>query len=171
MFNKKIDNFEDLFCHQLSDLRNAEYQLTQALPKMAEAATDPALKQGFQTHLKETEQQLATVDGIFESLGWERDDVTCQAMKGLIKEGEEAVKEFEKGALLDVALIIAAQKVEHYEISGYGSACALAKKLGLADVQTKLRAIEEQEAATDKKLTQAAMTINEDAASYADAAE
>ena len=171
MFEKKIDNFEDLFCHELSDLRNAEMQLTKALPKMAKAASNPDLKAGFEQHLKETEQQLATLDEIFESLGWEPEKITCEAMKGLIKEGDDAVEEFEAGALLDVALIIAAQKVEHYEISGYGSACALGKKLGLTDVVTKLRAIEEQEAATDKKLTAAAMNINEEAASYAEAAE
>lgn len=171
MFNKKIDNFEDLFCHQLSDLRNAEYQLTKALPKMAKAASNPELKAGFEQHLKETEEQLATVDRVFEMLGWEAEDVTCQAMKGLIKEGDEAIDEFEEGALLDVALIIAAQKVEHYEISGYGSVCALGEKLGLTEAVKLLRQIEEQEAATDKKLTAAAMKINEEAAEYADAAE
>lgn len=171
MFEKKIDNFEDLFCHELSDLRNAEMQLTQALPKMAKAASNPDLKAGFEQHLKETEEQLATLDEIFESMGWEPEKITCEAMKGLIKEGDEAIKEFESGPLLDVALIIAAQKVEHYEISGYGSACALGEKLALTDVVKKLRMIEEQEAATDKKLTEAAMMINEEAADYAEAAE
>jgi ferritin-like metal-binding protein YciE len=168
---KKIDNFEDLFCHQLSDLRNAEYQLTQALPKMAKAASDPALKKGFETHLQETEEQLRMVDELFETLGWEPEDVTCQAMKGLIKEGEEAIKEFEPGPLLDVALIIAAQKVEHYEWSGYGSVSTLAEKLGLTEAVNVLRQIEEQESATDRKLTEVAKNINEEAADYAEAAE
>jgi ferritin-like metal-binding protein YciE len=169
--SKKIDNFEDLFCHELSDLRNAEMQLTKALPKMAKAASNPDLKAGFEQHLKETEEQLATLDEIFDSQGWEPEKVTCEAMKGLIKEGDEAIEEFEPGALLDVALIVAAQKVEHYEISGYGSVCALGEKLGLSDVVEKLRGIQEQESATDKKLTEAAKNINEEAAEFADAAE
>lgn len=171
MFEKKIDNFEDLFCHQLSDLRNAEMQLTKALKEMAEAATDPTLKKGFEQHLKETEQQLETVNRVFEMIDMEPENITCEAMKGLIKEGKSAIKEFEKGPILDAALIIAAQKVEHYEISGYGSVCALGEKLALTEACKLLRQIEEQEAATDKKLTQAALNINEDAASYADAAE
>jgi ferritin-like metal-binding protein YciE len=169
--SKKIDNFEDLFCHELSDLRNAEMQLTKALPKMAKAASNPELKAGFEQHLQETEQQLEIVNRVFEMIDMKPENITCEAMKGLIKEGEEAIEEFEEGALRDVALIIAAQKVEHYEISGYGSACALAEKLGFDDAVAELRKIEEQEAATDKKLTKAAMQINEEAASYADAAE
>ena len=171
MFESKIDNFEDLFCHQLSDLRNAEMQLTKALKEMAEAATEPTLKQGFETHLRETEQQLETVNRVFKMVDMEPEDITCEAMKGLIKEGKSAIKEFEKGAILDAALIIAAQKVEHYEISGYGSVCALGEKLGLADAVELLRTIEEQEAATDKKLTEAAKKVNEQAISYAEAAE
>src|SRR5688572_14692909 len=111
----KIDNFEDLFCHELSDLMNAETQLTKALKEMADAATDPELKKGFQTHLKETEQQLENVKRVFESIEMEPEKITCEAMKGLIKEGKEAIDEFEAGPLLDCALIICAQKVEHYE--------------------------------------------------------
>lgn len=171
MFDKKIDNFEDLFCHQLSDLRSAEMQLTKALKEMAAAASDPTLKQGFEMHQKETEQQLETVNKVFEMVDMEPENITCEAMKGLIKEGQSAIKEFEKGPILDAALIIAAQKVEHYEISGYGSVCALAEKLALTDAVKLLRQIEEQEAATDKKLTEAALNINEDAADYAEAAE
>ncbi len=169
--SKKIDNFEDLFCHELSDLRNAEMQLTKALPKMAKAASNPELKAGFEQHLQETEQQLEIVNRVFEMIDMKPENITCEAMKGLIKEGEEAIDEFEEGALRDVALIIAAQKVEHYEISGYGSACALAEKLGFDDAVVELRKIQEQESATDEKLTKAAMTINEEAASFADAAE
>lgn len=169
--SKKIESFEDLLCHELSDLRNAEMQLTKALPKMAKAASNPELKKGFETHLKETEEQIKILDQVFEMAGWEPEKVTCEAMKGLIKEGEEAVDEFEEGPLLDVALIIAAQKVEHYEISGYGSVCALAEKIGMDEECKLLRQIQEQESATDKKLTKAAMSINEEAADFVDAAE
>lgn len=171
MFNKKIDNYEDLFCHHLSDVLNAENQLTKALPKMAEAASDRTLKAGFEQHLKETEDQIQKVKRVFEMIGMADEKVTCEAMKGLIKEGDEAISEFEKGPLLDVALIIAAQKVEHYEISAYGSLCALAKKIGWVDEAAVLHSIMEQERATDEKLTQAAATINDRAADIMDAAE
>ena len=167
----KIDNFEDLFCHELSDLMNAETQLTKALKDMAAAASDPTLKKGFETHLKETEDQIEKIKKAFASVEMEPEKVTCEAMKGLIKEGKEAIDEFEEGPLRDCALIIAAQKVEHYEISGYGSVCALGEKLALNDAVKLLRQIEEQEAATDKKLTQVAMNVNETAANYMDAAE
>jgi ferritin-like metal-binding protein YciE len=167
----KIDSFEDLFCHELSDLLNAEMQLTKALPKMAEAASDPALKAGFEKHLKETEDQIEKVKRVFDMAGLESEKITCEAMKGLIKEGDSAIEEFEEGALRDVALIIAAQKVEHYEWSGYGSAVALAKKLGLTEEAAILHEIMEQERVTDEKLSEAAKNINEEASEIAEAAE
>lgn len=168
----KINSLEDLLRHELSDLRNAEMQLTKALPKMAEAASDPALKEGFETHLRETEDQLQKVDRVFEMCGWEPERMTCEAMKGLIKEGENAIADFEQGPLLDVALIVAAQKVEHYEIAGYGSVCAIAKKLSMDEEEKILYEILEQERATDEKLNQAAESINEEAfEAYAEAAE
>lgn len=159
----KIANFHDLFRHELSDLYSAEKQLTKALPKMAKAASDPTLKEGFTTHLEETQGQIETLDRVFELCDIKPERITCEAMKGLIEEGNEAISDFEKGPLLDVALIIAAQKVEHYEISGYGSVCALAKKLGLDDAEELLRGIQEQEVATDEKLTEASENINEEA--------
>ena len=167
----KIDNFEDLFCHELSDLMNAEMQLTKALPEMAKAASSPELKKGFETHLKETEDQIEKIKQAFESIDMEPEKVTCEAMKGLIKEGKEAIDEFEEGPLRDCALIIAAQKVEHYEIAGYGSVCELAKKLGFDEAKDLLGQILEQEKTTDEKLTKAAMNINEEAAGFAEAAE
>jgi len=167
----KIDNFEDLFCHELSDLLNAETQLTKALKEMADAATDPTLKKGFQTHLKETEDQIEKVKKAFASVDMEPEKITCEAMKGLIKEGKEAIDEFEPGPLLDCALIIAAQKVEHYEIAGYGSVCALADKLGFDEAKKILGEILEQEKETDEKLTAASRNINEEAAELTEAAE
>jgi ferritin-like metal-binding protein YciE len=167
----KITTFEDLFCHELSDLMNAETQLTKALKEMAAAASDPALKEGFETHLQETEGQIEKIQQAFESIDMEPEKITCEAMKGLIKEGKDAIGEFEKGPLRDCALIIAAQKVEHYEIAGYGSVCTLAEKLGFDEAKELLAEILEEEKATDEKLTEAAMNINEKAYSVADAAE
>lgn len=156
----KVESFEDLFRHELSDLYNAEKQLTKALPKMAKAATDPALKKGFETHLKETEGQIEILDRVFEACDMKPERITCEAMKGLIEEGKEAIDEIEDGPLLDCALIVAAQKVEHYEIAGYGSMCQLAENMGWMEVKNLLGQILAQEKATDEKLTKAAQTIN-----------
>ena len=159
----KVETFDDLFRHELSDLYNAEKQLTKALPKMAKAATDPKLKQGFETHLVETEGQIEILDQVFEHCGIKPERITCEAMKGLIEEGKEAIDEIEEGPLLDCALIVAAQKVEHYEIAGYGSLCTLADNMGQTKVKSLLAKILEQEKATDEKLTQVAMTVNSQA--------
>lgn len=161
----KVDNLHDLFVMELSDLYSAEKQLTKALPKMAKHASNEELKKGFEMHLSETEEQIEILDRVFEICEIKPKRVTCEAMKGLIEEGSEAFDEFEKGPVLDCALIIAAQKVEHYEISGYGSVCALAKKLGLTKAEKLLRQIQEQEVATDEKLTELAeSSVNDDAA-------
>lgn len=159
----KVETIQDLMRHELSDLYNAEKQLTKALPKMAKAATDPELKKGFETHLKETEGQIEILDRVFELCDIKPERITCEAMKGLIEEGEETIDEVEKGPLLDCALIVCAQKVEHYEIAGYGSACALAKKMGLNEEAGLLHKILEQERATDEKLTAVAQNINAEA--------
>lgn len=154
----KIATMEDLFRHELSDLYSAEKQLTKALPKLAKNATNPELKAGFTTHLEETQGQIEILDQVFELLEVKPERITCEAMKGLVEEGNEAIDEIEKGPLLDAALIVGAQKVEHYEIAGYGSMCAMAKKMGRDDVAKLLHQILEQEKATDEKLT----TIAED---------
>ncbi len=159
----KVDNLHDLFVMEISDIYNAERQLTKALPKMAKHASDPKLKRGFETHLAETEDQIAKLESVFEMCDIKPKRVTCEAMKGLIEEGSEAFDEFEEGPVLDCALIIAAQKVEHYEISGYGSLCALAKKLDMADAAKILHGIMEQESATDVKLSALSDSINQEA--------
>lgn len=164
----KVDTLHDLFVMEISDQYNAEKQLTKALPKMAKHATDPKLKKGFEKHLEETNWQIETLEKVFDMCDIKPESVTCEAMKGLIKEGGEAFDEFEEGCIRDVALIVAAQKVEHYEISGYGSLCALAKKLGWNDAAAELHKILEQERATDEKLSEIAENINEEA--YAQAA-
>lgn len=164
----KVDNLEELFLMEISDIYNAEKQLTKALPKMAKHATNSTLKKGFEGHLAETEGQIEKLDQVFKIIGQKPKNVTCEAMKGLIEEGSEAFDEFEAGPILDVALIIAAQKVEHYEISGYGSLCALATKLGYTDAEKILRQIQAQEVATDEKLTELALSdVNEEAFSQA----
>jgi len=163
----KVETFDDLFRHELSDLYNAEKQLTKALPKMAKAATDPKLKKGFEKHLEETEGQIEILDQVFELCDIKPERITCEAMKGLIEEGSEAIDEIEEGPLLDCALIIAAQKVEHYEIAGYGSMCTLAENMGLTEAKNLLGKILEQEKATDEKLTQLASTVNQQAMAQA----
>lgn len=164
----KVDNLNDLFIMEISDIYNAEKQLKKALPKMAKHASDPKLKKGFETHLAETEEQIEILEHVFEMCDIKPKRVTCEAMKGLIEEGSEAFDEFEAGPVLDCALIIAAQKVEHYEVSGYGSLCALAKKLGWNEAAEQLHGIMEQESETDEKLSQLAESINQQA--YAQAA-
>lgn len=163
----KVESFEDLFRHELSDLYSAEKQLTKALPKMAKAATDPALKKGFETHLAETVTQIEILDQVFELCEFKPERITCEAMKGLIEEGKEAIEEIEKGPLLDCALIIGAQKVEHYEIAGYGSMCQLAENMGWTEAKNLLGKILDQEKATDEKLTKVANKINYEAMAIA----
>lgn len=160
----KINSIDDLFRHVLSDTYNAEKQLTKALPKMAKGATEPALQEAFQMHLQETEEQIQKLDQVFEMCGMTHERITCEAMKGLVEEADEAISEIEKGPLLDVALIVGAQKVEHYEIAAYGSLCALAKKMGNKDAEKLLHEILEQERSTDEKLTKLAETcVNDEA--------
>ena len=161
----KIDTLHEAFVHGLSDIYSAEKQLTKALPKMAEAATNPTLANGFRTHLEETRGQIERIQQAVEAEGIELDtSVECKAMKGLIAEGDETIKEIEKGPILDVMLIVAAQKVEHYEIAAYGSLVEIANQLGYADAADLLAETLEEERSTDEKLTTIAVDeVNEDA--------
>ncbi len=163
-----IENLEDLFHHDLSDMYNAEKQLTKALPKMAKAAYDAELSAAFTKHLSETEDQIALLDQVFELCECKPQRIKCAAMEGLIEEGKDAISEIEKGPILDVALIGAAQKVEHYEMAGYGTLCALATKLGYNKQEKLLRKIYEQERKTDEALTELAEGgINDEALAMA----
>lgn len=144
---------EDLFIHALSDIANAERQLTKALPKMARAANDPKLAAAFEAHKEETEGQIERIEQLVEQSNLRLRRIKCAAMEGLVEEGKEVIDEFDKGPVRDAALIAAAQKVEHYEIASYGTLCALAKQLGN---QTALKLLKEtlgEEKATDEKLT------------------
>jgi ferritin-like metal-binding protein YciE len=153
LFSKDIKNMDDLFVHTLQDIYYAENQIVKALPDMIEKASDPQLKQGFQTHLRETENQVKRLEQAFRLLGKDPKGVDCPAIDGIIEEAEEIAGEVEDKSVLDAALIAAAQAVEHYEITRYGSLVAWAKQLGRSDVGTLLGQNLEEEKATDKKLT------------------
>lgn len=152
----QFDTLEDLFCQQLEDLYDAEKRLIDALPKMAEAAHNPQLKQAFQHHLEETRGHVNRLESVFHMLGKEPSRETCPAMKGLIAEGEEMINAKGDDDVRDAALIAAAQRVEHYEIAGYGTLRALAEQFGHSQVAQELQRTLDEEGAADQKLTQIA---------------
>jgi ferritin-like metal-binding protein YciE len=149
---------EDLFQDQLQDAYSAETQLTKALPKMAKAASSPELRAGFEQHLKETKNQVARLEQVCEKLGCSTGGNTCEAMEGLIEEGEELIEMGLEPNVGDAALIAAGQKVEHYEIALYGTLCAIAKRLGHIEEARLLHETLEEEKRTDEKLTRLAET-------------
>jgi ferritin-like metal-binding protein YciE len=149
---------EDLFEDQLQDAYSAETQLTKALPKRAKAASSPELRTAFEQHLKETQNQLARLEQVGEEVGCELGDNTCEAMEGLVEEGEEIMELGLDPDASDAGLIAAAQKVEHYEIATYGTLCAFAKRLGHTKSARLLHESLEEEKRTDEKLTQLAET-------------
>jgi ferritin-like metal-binding protein YciE len=149
----KLSTLQVLLEQEIKDLYNAEGQLVKALPKMAKAATEPALKEAFTLHLEQTKVQVERLEQVAELLDITPKGKVCKAMKGLVEEGSEVIEEDGEPAVIDLALITAAQKVEHYEISGYGSARALAESLGLDDVVALLQETLDEEGQTDKDLT------------------
>lgn len=160
-----FNSFDDLLVEQMEDLYNAEQQLVQALPKMASAAHSGSLKSAFQQHLQETQNQVKRLEQAFQMMGKSARTKTCEAMKGLITEGNEVASASGDNDVRDAALIAAAQRVEHYEIAGYGSARTFAQRLGRHDVARLLQQTLDEEGATDKKLTTLAeQTINPRAA-------
>jgi ferritin-like metal-binding protein YciE len=163
--NTHFDSFEELLVEQLQDLYDAEQRLVDALPKMADAAHNQSLKAAFQQHLRETENQVHRLERVFQSLGRDAERKTCDAMKGLISEGSEMISAEGDPDIKDAALIAAAQRVEHYEIAAYGTARTFAQRLGKNQAAQLLRDTLDEEAATDRKLTQLAeSTINVQAA-------
>jgi ferritin-like metal-binding protein YciE len=152
----EFNSLQDLLINQLEDLYDAEKRLTDALPKMAEAASSSQLRNAFASHLQETREHVARLDLAFRRLGHTPGSETCQAMKGLISEGEEAIKAKGDPAVKDAALIAAAQRVEHYEIAGYGTTRTFAQRLGYTDVAQLLQATLDEEGNADKLLTQIA---------------
>jgi ferritin-like metal-binding protein YciE len=163
----KMKTLNDLFLHELKDLYSAEKQLTKALPKMAKAANNGALKEAVQSHLEETQGHVERLEQIFEQLDASPRGAKCKAMEGLIEEGKELIDEAAEDDVLDAALISAAQRVEHYEIAGYGSARTFAERLGNDQAARLLQQTLDEEAAADKKLTEISNTVNEAALSSA----
>jgi len=147
---------EELFIDEIRDLYDAETQLTKALPKMSKAATSDELRDAFDEHLGQTENQVERLKRIFELVGEKATGKKCAAMAGLIKEGDELVSDSDETAVRDAGLIAAAQKVEHYEISGYGSARTHAELLGNDEAVRLLGETLQEEKETDEKLTQLA---------------
>jgi ferritin-like metal-binding protein YciE len=147
---------KDLLIEELQDAYSSESQILEALPAMADAASSPQLKQAFQTHLQETDGQVKRLEQIFQILQADPAGNTCEATQGLIEEAEEIMDQGLSPEVLDVALIMAAQKVEHYEIASYGSLRTLAETCGMTDVAKLLDETLSEEKATDEKLTQLA---------------
>jgi ferritin-like metal-binding protein YciE len=156
----KIENLRELLVHELKDLYSAETQLLKALPKMAKAATDEDLVAAFEEHLEQTQAQVERLDRVFEQLNEKPRGKTCEAMKGLIAEGQEVIAEDATDEVKDAALIASAQKIEHYEIAGYGTVRTFANLLGERDVADLLQATLDEEGETDKKLTEIAESLN-----------
>ena len=154
--NTTFDTMEDLLVHQLKDLFDAENRLVEALPKMAEAAHSPDLKQAFQKHLGETKEHVRRLEQAFSILGQEASRESCPAMQGLVKEGSEMINAKGSPDVCDQALIAAAQRVEHYEMAGYGAARCIASRAGHEDVAKLLQLTLDEEGAADKKLTEIA---------------
>jgi ferritin-like metal-binding protein YciE len=160
----KVTTMEELFMEELRDLYDAETQLTKALPKMAKAANSEELRMAFEEHLEQTQNQVERLRRIFELSSEKPTGKKCAAMVGLIKEGDEMASDTEETAVRDAALIAAAQKVEHYEISGYGSARTHAELLGNDEAARLLEETLREERETDEKLTELAQSmINEEA--------
>ena len=154
-----IKSMQDLFVEELRDMLHAEKQITRALPKMAKAATTPELKQAFVLHLEQTRGQIERLDQVFEQLDLPKRAKKCEGMEGLLEEARAAMEEIEDATVLDVGMIINAQKVEHYEIAGYGSLVALAKQLGHDEAAQLLDETLEEEKETDRKLNEVALTV------------
>ena len=161
----QLENLQDLFVDQLRDLYNAENQLVKALPKMAKKATDEQLKSAFEDHLDQTRTHVERLVKIFDKLGAKASGKKCKAMEGLIAEGKEAMGEDAEPEVMDASLIAAAQRVEHYEIAGYGTVRAYAQLLGDEESARLLQKTLDEEGQTDKLLTELAeSTINLEAA-------
>lgn len=157
----ELESLKDLYIHELKDLYSAENQIVKALPKMVRAATNANLGDGFRKHLEETKEHVSRLEQILDSHDESTDGSKCKGMEGLLKEGAEMIEAYaEDEAVRDAGLISAAQRVEHYEIAGYGTARTYANLLGDSKGAELLQQTLNEEGATDKKLTQLAESIN-----------
>lgn len=161
---EKLETLAELYVHELKDIYSAEKQITKALPKLAKAANCEELKAGFEEHLQQTEGQIERLEKIFKRLGESPNGPKCKGMEGLLAEGSEFIEEEAAPSVLDAGMIVAAQKVEHYEIAAYGSLCTFAEHLGYEEDLELLKETLNEEEDTDEKLTQLAEShINEEA--------
>jgi len=158
-----VKTIQELFVDELKDLYSAEKQITRALPKLAKATTSAELKEAFLSHLEETNGHVSRLEQIFEILGKSPKGKTCVGMKGVLEEGSEVLEDTKKGEVRDAGLISAAQRVEHYEMAGYGSAHAFAKLLGQSEIASLLEATLGEEKAADKKLSGISKQVNVEA--------
>jgi ferritin-like metal-binding protein YciE len=156
----KLETMKELLLDELQDLYSAETQITKALPKMAKASTSPELTQAFESHLQETEGHVKRLESIFKHLKENPKGKICEGMKGLLKEGDERIKESGESDVLDAGLISAAQRVEHYEIAAYGSARTYAELVGESEIARLLEKTLEEEKAADQKLSKVAKKVN-----------
>lgn len=163
--HNKFETLRDLYMDELRDLYDAEHQILDAMPKMVERASHDELKRAFRQHLEETRGQVSRLEQVFEKCGEKADRKTCAAMKGLLAEGKEILEAKGDADVIDAGLIASAQRVEHYEIAGYGTLRTLARRLGYEDQARLLQQTLDQEGAADKMLTQIAESrVNVEAA-------
>jgi len=155
-FSRDIKTMDNLFVHTLRDIYYAEKQILKALPDMIEKSSDAQLKQGFQSHLAETRNHVTRLEQVFRMHGAQASGVDCPAIDGIIEEADDVAGEVDNKSVMDAALIAAAQAVEHYEMTRYGSLIAWAKQLGRNDCAALLQQNLDEEKAADKKLTQIA---------------
>jgi ferritin-like metal-binding protein YciE len=155
----KLDTLQKLYIDELRDLYNAENQLLKALPKMAKGASSPDLKNAFEKHFRQTETHVQRLEQVFAELNEPAKGKTCRAMKGLIEEGSEILKEEGEESVLDAGIIVAAQKVEHYEMAGYGSVRTFARLLGQEKAAELLQTTLDEESETNESLNQLAESM------------
>jgi ferritin-like metal-binding protein YciE len=158
-----VETMQELLIDELKDLYSAEKQIVRALPKLAKAASSPELQEALLDHLEETKAQVVRLEQIGEIVGKKLTGKTCVGMKGVLEEGSEVLEDTDKGLIRDAALISASQRVEHYEMAGYGSAREFAKLLGLTDVAALLDETLAEEKNADKKLSGIAKQVNTEA--------
>lgn len=159
-----VNSIEKLFLEQLSDLYSAEHQITKALPKIAKVASSNQLQNAFEHHLRETEGHVQRLEQVFRAVGEKPSSKTCEGMKGVLDEGERMLKSAAEGGVRDLALISAAQRVEHYEMAAYGTVRTYAERLGKQQVVQLLEQTLEEEKAADKKLTEISQQLYHHAA-------
>jgi ferritin-like metal-binding protein YciE len=157
------DLLRQLYVDELKDIYSAETQMLKALPKLAKASSNPELRQGFEEHLRQTSEQVSRLEQIFEALSEKPTGKKCLGMEGLVKEGAEAMRADYEGAVMDAALIGAAQRVEHYEIAAYGTVRAFAEQLGEEEHVSLLEQTLQEEKQTNDQLTQLSEQINSQA--------